>query len=158
MTMSEIKEAVRWLREGCKFMCGKVDIAVCCIHGIYMILIGVEQTQEVVDREPFGHPIITDLMRAQWCSKGKADVQTFKKLCTMKQIPDSIIILVVTAVRLISAKVVPKCTNISYCESQAENAITEWSTGEYIPIQFSEEVCSRRYITFYIKDLTFNIL
>ena len=47
---------------------------------------------------PFGHSIIIDLVRNQWFGKGKVDIRAYNKMMVLKEIPDEVIILVVTVV------------------------------------------------------------
>jgi Domain of unknown function (DUF6532) len=65
---------------------------------LYSLSIFLLQTKEIVDTEPFGHPIIADIIRAQWFGKGKADVRAYNKMVALSETPETIIILVVTAV------------------------------------------------------------
>lgn len=54
----------------------------------------------MVNPEPFGHPIIGDIIRTQWCGKGKADIQAYMAMVAQKKIPEAVILAVVTAVRV----------------------------------------------------------
>ncbi|KAH9976959.1 hypothetical protein BJV74DRAFT_798638 [Russula compacta] len=72
------------------------------------------KNQVVTDKTPLSHPIIVDLIRAQFFSgKGKADIQTYNTLMKMKKISEPIMV---------------------------ENTLREYLTGEFVPLNFSEEV------------------
>lgn len=97
MSNQDIRDTVRWLLTKSNFMYGGVNVHVRTHLTSIQVLI---QTQErTVDRqEPFMHSIITDIVRAQWFGKGKADVLTMNKMVTHKRILGHVIVLVVTVV------------------------------------------------------------
>lgn len=56
------------------------------------------QAQEVDRQMVFQHPIILDIIRAQWFGKGKADLLTLHRMLEDQKIFGRVIVLVVTAV------------------------------------------------------------
>jgi hypothetical protein len=91
---------------------------------------------------PFGHPIIDDIIRTQWFGKGRADVQTYKKMVGIGKVPEFVIILVVTAVRV--RPITGLLLMMANLLLQVENALMEWSSGDHIALQFSDDAASSR--------------
>jgi Domain of unknown function (DUF6532) len=54
----------------------------------------------VTRTRPFSHPILSDIICAQFFGKGKADIETYNKMVAEGKIPEAVVILVVTAVRV----------------------------------------------------------
>jgi hypothetical protein len=71
-------------------------------------------------------------------------VQMYNKIVSEGKIPESLIILVVTAVCVLCIRPLL----IIVHPSQIENALMEWSTDEQISLQFSDDVASSRYDDF----------
>ncbi|GBE83807.1 hypothetical protein SCP_0508640 [Sparassis crispa] len=109
---SEIKDTVQWLLLKANFMYGEVDANDCTVNR----------------QEPFSHPLITEIICAQWFTgKGKADIMTYNMMVAAKRIPGPLLVLVITTI---------------------ENALKEWASGEYCPLPFSDETAKARYIHF----------
>lgn len=68
-------------------------------------------------------------------------MQTYNKIVAEGKIPECLIILVVTAVCFLCI-IEPLLTSTHLF--QIENALKEWSTGEQISLQFSDDVASSR--------------
>jgi archaellum component FlaF (FlaF/FlaG flagellin family) len=69
-------------------------------------------------------------------------VETYNKMVATGKIPEAVIILVVTAVCV--PYIYGPCLTMANIFLQVENALKEWSSGEYVALQFSDDVASSR--------------
>ena len=87
-TPKDIQESVRWLLDRSNFMFGGVDVKV---HFMLCLMLRLRfcgfQKQAVDRQQAFMHPIIGDIIRAQWFGKGKADTKTMHRMVNDQSVP-----------------------------------------------------------------------
>ena len=103
---------------------------------------------------PFGSELMIEIIQTQWfphSNRMKSDCETTLRILKSKSIPQPVIFLTLTAVRL---KNFWQFLNI-ICFEQIEHALKEWSHG-IRPIQlipFSDEGARKRYVYISHNDI-----
>ncbi|PPQ82768.1 hypothetical protein CVT26_000179 [Gymnopilus dilepis] len=128
-SVQDVTDKVTWLLQASNFLYGDLNVKVCFCSSLSFIANALTQERTFNSSKPFGNPFIKDLIQTVWFNTSKngskAEAMTTKKMIQNKEVPLTIILLVVTAI---------------------EHSIGEYRPGTLSVTQFRENSVRNRFM------------